>query len=116
MEKEIFWSGTLEGKRVDLYYNKYPFTQGHGLLVPEREQENPQLLTESYHHYLCQTASAMATTLPGSGFGYNSYGAYASVNHLHFQMFLREQPFPIEQPQWSHNGCSIGNGCSRRNI
>lgn len=104
MDKEIFWSGTLEGKPVDLYYNKYPFTQGHGLLVPEREQENPQLLTEPYHHFLCQLATTLEITLPGSGFGYNSYGAYASVNHLHFQMFLREHPFPIQQTAWRHNG------------
>ncbi len=104
MEKEIFWSGELERKPVDLYYNKYPFTQGHGLLVPERGRENPQLLTEEYHHYLSQLAVTLGDTLPGSGFGYNSYGAYASVNHLHFQMFLREAPFPIEAEQWGHNG------------
>ena len=104
MDKEIFWSGELEGRSVDLYYNKYPFTQGHGLLVPERGLENPQLLTESYHHYLCKVATTLDASLPGSGFGYNSYGAYASVNHLHFQMFLREAPFPIEQPQWRHHG------------
>ncbi len=96
MDKEIFWSGSLEGREVDLYYNKYPFTQGHGLLVPERRKENPQLLSEEYHHYLCKVATNLNKTLPGCGFGYNSYGAYASVNHLHFQMFLREQPFPIE--------------------
>ncbi len=104
MDKEIFWSGELEGKTVDLYYNKYPFTQGHGLLVPERQKESPQLLTERYHHYLCKVASSLGETLPGSGFGYNSYGAYASVNHLHFQMFLRTTPFPIESMEWHHNG------------
>ncbi len=104
MDKEIFWSGRLAGTEVDLYYNKYPFTQGHGLLVPERRKENPQLLTETYHHYLCNIANTLTETLPGCGFGYNSYGAYASVNHLHFQMFLRNTPFPIELPQWQHSG------------
>lgn len=104
MDKEIFWSGDLEGRSIDLYYNKYPFTQGHGLLVPERHKENPQLLTETYHHYLCHLSTTLEQTLPGSGFGYNSYGAYASVNHLHFQMFLRTAPFPIENERWHHNG------------
>lgn len=104
MDKEIFWSGDLEGKSIDLYYNKYPFTQGHGLLVPQRHKENPQLLTEPYHRYLCHLSATLKKTLPGCGFGYNSYGAYASVNHLHFQMFLREQPFPLEADRWSHNG------------
>jgi hypothetical protein len=42
--------------------------------------------------------------MPGFGLGYNSYGAHASVNHLHFQTFLREEPLPIEDPHWSHNG------------
>ena len=107
MDKEIFWSGLLEGKTIDLYYNKYPFTQAHGLLVPERSKESPQQLTEEYHHYLCTLASTLEQTLPGCGFGYNSYGAYASVNHLHFQMFMREHPFPIQHSQWQHQGGEV---------
>ena len=104
MDKEIFWSGELEGKGLDLYYNKYPFTQGHTLLVPERNRERPQLLDEADHHYLMHLAAKLESSLPGIGFGYNSYGAYASVNHLHFQLFLRDQSLPIESPMWLHNG------------
>jgi hypothetical protein len=47
---------------------------------------------------------AMAEHLSGVGFAYNSYGAYASVNHLHFQMFVRETPLPLSHAQWRHNG------------
>ncbi|NIR66945.1 MAG: hypothetical protein GWO10_25005, partial [candidate division Zixibacteria bacterium] len=37
------------------------------------------------------------------GLAYNSTGAYASVNHLHLQMYCRNQPLPIELPLWRHN-------------
>ena len=30
--------------------------------------------------------------------------AGASVNHLHFQGFIREEAFPIEKNNWLHNG------------
>ena len=30
--------------------------------------------------------------------------AGASVNHFHFQGFIRQQPFPIEKNHWRHNG------------
>lgn len=104
MEKEIFWEGTLAGRACALYFNKYPFVALHGLLVPERHARNAQFLGEGYHHYLWQVCDELGRTLPGVGFGYNSYGAYASVNHLHFQMFLREEPLPIADPGFHHNG------------
>lgn len=104
MQKEAFWAGELCGREATLYYNKYPFTDFHGLLVPERESCLPQFLTEAHHHYLWQTALELARTLPGTGFGYNSLGAFASVNHLHFQMFVKPAGFPVMQGDWQHNG------------
>lgn len=104
LQKEAFWEGALEGREVALYYNKYPFVECHGLLVPEREKRLPQFLTEEYHHYLWRLSAALGESLPGVGFGYNAYGAFASVNHLHFQMFIREQPLPVADPRWRHNG------------
>ena len=35
---------------------------------------------------------------------YNSLGAFASVNHLHFQMFVKPDGFPVMARQWRHNG------------
>lgn len=46
----------------------------------------------------------MENAFPGVGFGYNSYGAYASVNHLHFQMFIDEEGLPVTDKCWTHNG------------
>ena len=104
LRKEVFWSGELAGRPVELLYNKFPFAPLHGLLVPERQAERPQYLDRAMHGYAWQVADALGASLPGVGLGYNSYGACASVNHLHFQMFVRAEPLPVAAPEWRHNG------------
>jgi len=47
MARECFWQGELQGRQVDLFYNKYPFADLHGLLVMDREQCRPQLLEQA---------------------------------------------------------------------
>lgn len=44
MARECFWSGELIGREVDLFYNKYPFAELHGLLVLDKTLCKPQLL------------------------------------------------------------------------
>ena len=104
MQKEAFWAGEVAGKSATLYYNKYPFVDFHGLLVPEREKCHPQYQTEAFNSYIWMLTQEMAQTLPGVGFGYNSLGAFASVNHLHFQMHVRPAGMPVMHPDWLHNG------------
>jgi len=104
MAKECFWSGTFLNRPVDIFYNKYPFADLHGLLVPDRSACLPQFLERDIHHYIWQLCQQMAENLPGIGLGYNSYGAYASVNHLHFQMFIEAQGLPVSHTHWQHNG------------
>ena len=41
------------------------------------------------------------------GVGYNSLGACASVNHLHFHGFIQNYSLPVELKQWSHNGGDV---------
>lgn len=106
MQKEAFWAGTLGGRDATLYYNKYPFVDFHCLLVPERQRRLPQFLMEEHHAYLWELTRQLAATLDGVGFGYNSIGAFASVNHLHFQMFLKPAGFPAADGAWRHNGGS----------
>lgn len=101
LDKEIFWQGTLGGKAARLLYNKFPFARLHGLLVPEPERRWPQMLTPELHDWAwecCATAK-----LPGLCLGYNSMGAGASVNHLHFQSFVHAG-LPIQHPRFIHNG------------
>jgi hypothetical protein len=107
LRKESIWSGELGGRTVDLLYNKFPFVELHGLLVPERERQLPQFLLADMHDDIWHLCAELAPALPGVGFAYNSYGAFASVNHLHFQMFVRAQPLPVCDPRWRHNGGAL---------
>ena len=107
MQKECFWSGEYQGLPVDLFYNKYPFADLHGLLVPQREAGHPQFLLQDIHDTIWQFTSEFAINLPGIALGYNSYGAFASVNHLHFQLFIQPEGLPVSHNQWAHNGGAI---------
>lgn len=102
--KESFWEGPIAGRRTSLYYNKYPFMPFHSLVVPERESNCPQYLQQNDLEYLWRVSELLGETLPDVGFGYNSYGANASINHLHFHMFVRNKPLPLMHSDWSHNG------------
>ena len=104
LRKEVFWEGELAGAPVRLLYNKFPFAELHGLLVAQPSACRPQSLTQDDHALVWEIALDLGRHLPGLGFGYNAYGAYASVNHLHFQMFMRSSGrYPIESPRWRHN-------------
>lgn len=104
LEREALWSGRLLDRPARLFYNKFPFVDLHGLLVPEPEQSWPQWLTEQWHAWAWALAGAAGAAMPGFGLAYNSLGAHASVNHLHFQTFLRSEPLPLLQRHWRHNG------------
>ena len=104
MQMEALWSGKLSGRDATLYFNKYPFADFHALLVPERESCLSQFLSEAHHCYMWAVTQELASTLDGAGFGYNSLGAFASVNHLHFQMFVKPSGLPVMREQWRHNG------------
>lgn len=104
LRKETFWSGSLHGLELDLLFNKFPFVDLHALLVPGRHDNEPQFLTRLRHDQVWDLCERLASRLAGIGFGYNSIGAFASVNHLHFQTFMREDPLPVAAPCWRHNG------------
>ena len=102
LAKELLWEGNLAGKPARLLYNKFPFARLHGLLVPEPLRELPQTLTPELHGWawhLCAHAGMRGLCL-----GYNSHGAGASVNHLHFQSFVQGDPLPVQDPRFVHNG------------
>lgn len=105
LRDEILWEGELAGTPVRLLYNKFPFAETHGLLVPYAAAERPQFLEPADHDLIWSIARGLGRQLPGIGFGYNAYGAHASVNHLHFQMFMRDDDgYPVESAAWTHNG------------
>lgn len=104
LRPEILWEGDWEGVPMRVLYNKFPFAPWHLLVVPEPEQTLPQFLTQTHHARMMALVTGQADALPGLGMAFNSLGAYASINQLHFQGFVREAPFPIELPRWQHNG------------
>ena len=96
LQKESFWEGQFFSKKISLLYNKFPFAPLHGLVVVEREQQHPQLLTFELHQFAWMMANSVSIGIPGFSLAYNAYGAYASVNHFHLQCFVREKPLPLE--------------------
>ncbi|TVO72529.1 hypothetical protein [Sedimenticola selenatireducens] len=104
LRKEIFWRGKLVGRDVSLLYNKFPFVQRLGLLVLEPREGRPQFLQRADHDYSWRLLDQLGRTLPGVGLGYNSFAAFASVNHLHFHLFIRDALLPIAADLWQHNG------------
>jgi hypothetical protein len=104
LQQEILWSGELLGRHFNLYYNKYPFVDLHGLLVPEPERCLPQFHRREMHAFVWELVQRLSGALPGIRVGYNALGAFASVNHLHYQLFIRDQALPVEHAVWAHNG------------
>jgi len=96
LRREVMWAGELAGRPARLLYNKFPFAPLHGLLVPAPAEGWPQMLTQAWHGWACEATRQVAIGVPGFGLAYNSYGAYASVNHLHFQSHVRDAPLPVE--------------------
>ncbi len=104
LAREVLWEGELAGKAARLLYNKFPFARLHGLLVPEPARELPQYLTPELHGWAWEVCARAGAAVPGFCLAYNSYGAHASVNHLHFQSFVQANPLPAQAAAFTHNG------------
>ena len=104
LKPEILWEGQYRDIKLRVLFNKFPFSDYHLLIVVSPEKNSPQLLTQVTHHYMFSLVEETAKIFPGFGIGFNSLAAGASVNHLHFQGFVREQTFSIETDHWKHNG------------
>lgn len=104
LAREVLWEGELGGKAARLLYNKFPFARLHGLLVPEPSRELPQYLTPELHGWAWELCAQSG--VPGLCLAYNSTGAGASVNHLHFQSFAQAGLLPVQAPGFIHNGGS----------
>ena len=102
LAREVLWQGELAGKPARLLYNKFPFARLHGLLVPELQHELPQYLTPELHGWAWDVCTQSGVA--GLCLGYNSQGAGASVNHLHFQSFVQADPLPVQAARFAHNG------------
>lgn len=109
LKPEILWQGGYKGigdQAISLrvLYNKFPFSDYHLLIVVSPEKNGAQQLTRGSHQIIFSLVQAYRTIFPGFGIGFNSLAAGASVNHLHFQGFIRQQKLPVENKHWTHNG------------
>lgn len=75
--------------------NVSPIEYGHVLLVPAVLDKLPQLVTQDTMLLALQFAAAIDN--PYFRVGYNSLGAYATINHLHFQGYYLMAPYPVER-------------------
>ena len=106
LQAEGLWQGRWHDAQLRVFYNKFPFAPCHLIIAPDPDMQMPQYLTTDYHGMMWRLVEQQQKVLQGFGAGYNSLGACASVNQLHFQSFVRAELLPIEQQQWKHNGGS----------
>ncbi len=103
LTKEILWQGEVNGVNTRLLFNKFPFADYHGILLLDAELNKPQYLNQEDCQQLQQIQEGLGE-LKGLGLAYNSLGAYASVNHQHWQWFINKKAYPVELAAWRHNG------------
>eukprot|EP00850_Spirogloea_muscicola_P023301 SM000345S12842 [mRNA] locus=s345:39626:42945:- [translate_table: standard] len=75
--------------------NVSPIEYGHVLLVPRVLDRHPQSI--SADKLLLALHMALEADNPYFRLGYNSLGAFATINHLHFQAYYLTAPFPVER-------------------
>ncbi|KAF5950186.1 hypothetical protein HYC85_012179 [Camellia sinensis] len=77
--------------------NVSPIEYGHVLLIPWILECLPQRIDRV--SFLLALYMAAEAGNPYFRLGYNSLGAFATINHLHFQAYYLAVPFPIEKAQ-----------------
>lgn len=75
--------------------NVSPIEYGHVLLIPRILDCLPQRIDRE--SFLLALHMAAEADNPFFRLGYNSLGAFATINHLHFQAYYLAVPFPIEK-------------------
>ncbi|XP_010539307.1 PREDICTED: GDP-L-galactose phosphorylase 1-like [Tarenaya hassleriana] len=75
--------------------NVSPIEYGHVLLIPKVFECLPQKIDHQSFLLALHMAAEMGN--PYFRLGYNSLGAFATINHLHFQAYYLAMPFPIEK-------------------
>lgn len=79
--------------------NVSPIEYGHILLVPRVLDNLPQLVNPDTLLLALQFAHEVNN--PYMRVGYNSLGAYATINHLHFQAYYLSAAMPLERARTS---------------
>nr|GMC97049.1 GDP-L-galactose phosphorylase 2-like [Ipomoea batatas] len=83
------------GSPTVLAINVSPIEYGHVLLIPRVLDCLPQRIDHDSFFVAMHLAKEAAD--PFFRLGYNSLGAFATINHLHFQAYYLQVPFPVEK-------------------
>ncbi|XP_074592551.1 GDP-L-galactose phosphorylase 2-like [Curcuma longa] len=75
--------------------NVSPIGYGHVLLIPRVLDCLPQRIDKE--SFLLAVSMAKEANTPYFRVGYNSLGAFATINHLHFQAFYLAETFAVEK-------------------
>ncbi|OWM85871.1 hypothetical protein CDL15_Pgr012121 [Punica granatum] len=75
--------------------NVSPIEYGHVLLIPRILDCLPQRI--DHESFLLALHMVVEADNPFFRLGYNSLGAFATINHLHFQAYYLAVPFPVEK-------------------
>lgn len=84
-----------QGSPTLVLINVSPIEYGHVLLIPRVLDCLPQKMDSD--GLLLALHLAKEASDPSFRVGYNSLGAFATINHLHFQAYYLAVPFPIEK-------------------
>lgn len=101
---EEYFRGVFDRLDVAFYFNKFPFSYMHTSIVPDPTGNHPQYLTRIYHD-LAWHLSQELDTEDNPIIAYNAHGAYASINHMHFQLTFN-MDLPVLDKRWRQNGGS----------
>ncbi|MCL7027535.1 hypothetical protein MKW94_014757 [Papaver nudicaule] len=86
--------------------NVSPIEYGHVLLIPRVLECLPQRI--DHESFLLALHMAKEAANPLFRLGFNSLGAFATINHLHFQAYYLSVPFPVEKA--STQKITLANG------
>lgn len=102
LRPEIISEENFNGLDLQVMYQKFPFAPFHLLIVFQAQKFLPQFLNEETHQIAWNLNNHLRKNINGFCLSYNSLGAGASVNQLHFHGSITE-PLAIEHPCWIHN-------------
>lgn len=79
---------------ISFLINNSPLTPCHSLICPDLQENRPQVLTKESIRCACNILYGFADK--NYHIGFNSPGAFASVNHLHLHLLYIETPLSIQ--------------------
>ena len=95
-QKEVILTLNFQnyGQKCTFLINNSPLTQFHSLLCPEMDKKHPQVLNRD--SLLMMVEILLNLEDKSYKIGYNSPGALASVNHLHYHLLYLERKLYVE--------------------